>query len=714
MKNIKKTTLLILFSVLFLFTSKSTEASHMMGGDITYKCIDSFKFEVTLKWYRDCRGIPLTSAGLITVRCSNGGSQNVTLSLIKIREITPLCTSEAARCTPVNGYGGEGAEEHTYRGVLNFNVSPLSALKNCSGKIIIGATISARNGAITTGAANQNLYIDAELVLKNAPCNSSPTLSSIPIIFLCCNQPLFDNIGAVDLVDNDSLSYSWGKPRSAITSNVGYGGKWSYDYAFSVYDPRNPIEPYNPIPSNNPPIGIYLNPVNGDIVFTPINCTEVTVAVINVTEWRKDTAGVYQIIARTQRDLQFIVKSCPENNPPTISGPYSYSICEGEELCFDIVTGDSTFIPPPPALPEPDTVQLSWNEGISGASFSILDTNARLKTGRFCWTPPSGSASNKPYSFTAKIKDDACPINSISYKSFSILVKSGNLINFGKDTAICGGSITLSSIATGNNSWNTGDTSSSITVSTSGLYIVTNSEFCNSTDSIYVTVNKAPNLFLGSDTSLCGDSLLLSAGSYDTYLWSDLSVSSSFVVNASGQYYLEVTDTNGCTANDSIRVNLNTNYNTPFLNKIGNTIVSNRSGIHTWFRDGIIISGVLDSFIAIPGVGTYSAISIDSNGCISDTSNLISKTLGLSSQLSLNLTVYPNPTDGQFTIDCQNLGPIKRISLIDSQGKKLLTSQHSDGNLVLIDFKSCSEILFLEIHTDTGVYRQKIICIQPL
>ena len=196
----------------------------MMGGDITYKCIDSFKFEVTLKWYRDCRGIPLTSAGLITVRCSNGGSQNVTLSLIKIREITPLCTSEAARCTPVNGYGGEGAEEHTYRGVLNFNVSPLSALKNCSGKIIIGATISARNGAITTGAANQNLYTDAELVLKNAPCNSSPTLSSIPIIFLCCNQPLFDNIGAVDLVDNDSLSYSWGKPRSAITSNVGYGG----------------------------------------------------------------------------------------------------------------------------------------------------------------------------------------------------------------------------------------------------------------------------------------------------------------------------------------------------------------------------------------------------------------------------------------------------------------------------------------------------------
>ena len=28
-----------------------------MGADITYKCIDSFKFEVTLKWYRDCRGI---------------------------------------------------------------------------------------------------------------------------------------------------------------------------------------------------------------------------------------------------------------------------------------------------------------------------------------------------------------------------------------------------------------------------------------------------------------------------------------------------------------------------------------------------------------------------------------------------------------------------------------------------------------------------------
>jgi hypothetical protein len=210
----------------------------------------------------------------------------------------------------------------------------LSALKNCTGKITFGSVGYARNGSITTGAANQNLWTDAELDLKKAPCNNSPTLTSEPIAILCCNQPFFFNNGAIDNIDNDSLSYSWGHPRSAVTTNIGYGGNWAYNYAFSVYDPRNPIQPNNPIPTSNPPIGLYLNVQTGDIIFTPVNCSEVTVAVINVTEWRKDTAGVYRVIGRTQRDVQFIVKTCPDNNPPIVNGPYSHSVCEGSQLCF--------------------------------------------------------------------------------------------------------------------------------------------------------------------------------------------------------------------------------------------------------------------------------------------------------------------------------------------------------------------------------------------
>ena len=165
-KLLKKSALALLFILPFLVGSQKAEATHYMGADITYKCIDSFKFEVTLKWYRDCRGVSLSNSPL-QVKCSNGSSQNVTLTLISIREITPICATATGGCSPQNTYGsGEGVEEHTYRGTLDFNTSPLSALKNCTGKITFGSVGYARNGSITTGAANYNLWTDAELDLK--------------------------------------------------------------------------------------------------------------------------------------------------------------------------------------------------------------------------------------------------------------------------------------------------------------------------------------------------------------------------------------------------------------------------------------------------------------------------------------------------------------------------------------------------------------------
>ncbi|MDC0561893.1 hypothetical protein OAP07_07475, partial [Bacteroidia bacterium] len=74
-----------------LFSFNTAKATHMMGADITYRCIDTLKFEITLKWYRDCRGISLNGGGSLTIRCTSGGSRTATLTLKSIREITPVC-----------------------------------------------------------------------------------------------------------------------------------------------------------------------------------------------------------------------------------------------------------------------------------------------------------------------------------------------------------------------------------------------------------------------------------------------------------------------------------------------------------------------------------------------------------------------------------------------------------------------------------------------
>ncbi|MGB1038679.1 MAG: hypothetical protein ACPGYY_08535, partial [Bacteroidia bacterium] len=388
-KLLKKSVLALLFILPVMFSGPTAEASHMMGADISYKCIDTLKFKVTIKYFRDCRGISF-NIGSFNVRCSSGGTtRTVSLTLDNIKEITPVCASAPGGCSPQNRPASEGIEQHTYTAILDFNTLPLSALAGCKGKIVIETGQCCRNGAINTGPLG-NFYTYAEIDIDEAPCNSSPALTSEPIAILCCNQPFFFNNGASDTADRDSISYEWSNPLSASGTNLGYSGtNYSYQHPFSAYYPGSLKPPYYNV-NADPPIGVRLDPLTGDIIFTPTRCDEVTVAVIKVTEWREDENGVMQNIGVTHRDLQFITKSCPDNNPPIVKGPYSYNVCEGSQLCFNVATDDKPFVPLSGPTPAPDTVTNSWNRGIPGATYTIINPTARLQTGQFCWTPGPG------------------------------------------------------------------------------------------------------------------------------------------------------------------------------------------------------------------------------------------------------------------------------------------------------------------------------------
>ncbi len=75
-------------------------------------------------------------------------------------------------------------------------------------------------------------------------------------------------------------------------------------------------------------------------------------------------------------------------------------------------------------------------------------------------------------------------------------------------------------------------------------------------DSLFVDLSGGFNINLGSDTTFCnGNSLLLSPGSnYFHYLWQDGSIDSLLVADASGTYWVQVTDSSGCKATDSINI----------------------------------------------------------------------------------------------------------------------------------------------------------------
>lgn len=402
--------------ILFLFQTQA-KASHVMGGEITYRYLGGLKYEITVKFYRDCRGIPLSSPSCSMV--GNGDTskrKSLSLTLISIRDVSNYCKKSSNPCYPKNTSSALGIEEHLYLDTVDFNKADSAFKKYCN--IQFGMGQCCRN-------IGGDFWVTAYLNICKSPKNSSPVLTNVPKNILCCNQPVYYNNGAIDTIDNDSISYSFDTPMTGFVTYITYSGGKTKSSPFSDYWPSGYDKKKGPNPSANPPIGTYLDPEIGDLIFTPTDCSEETYATIKMTEWRKDSTGKYIIVGIVFRDLMYLVQTCSANNPPTLSGPYKFDVCAGSKICFTVVSDDKQIIPPPPAKANPpDTVTLTWNHGIGkGATFKILDTTARLQKGQFCWTPKESDASDLPYTFTVTEKDNNCPSNGITIKSYSVRVK---------------------------------------------------------------------------------------------------------------------------------------------------------------------------------------------------------------------------------------------------------------------------------------------------
>lgn len=136
-------------------------------------------------------------------------------------------------------------------------------------------------------------------------------------------------------------------------------------------------------------------------------------------------------------------------------------------------------------------------------------------------------------------------------------------VSVSNDTTVCiGESVTITAsinnVPTPDYLWSTAETTSSITVTAPGTYWVTVTTDCGTaTDTIVVSNFPAIPLDLGLDTTLCaGFQLPLSATipANGSALWSDNSVGATYTVSTASQVWVELTDSNSCTARDTINV----------------------------------------------------------------------------------------------------------------------------------------------------------------
>ncbi len=134
------------------------------------------------------------------------------------------------------------------------------------------------------------------------------------------------------------------------------------------------------------------------------------------------------------------------------------------------------------------------------------------------------------------------------------------LVNLGQDRAVCeGANINGTTAGAASYLWSTSDTTSSINANVSGQYVlaVTSIDGCVGTDTINLLVQPLPIVNIGpADTAGCG-SVLLDAGNPGAqYAWSNGGQAQTQLFTANGTYSVNVTNPSGCTASDTINVNI--------------------------------------------------------------------------------------------------------------------------------------------------------------
>ena len=284
MKNI------LLVALVFVINFNSF-ASHLIGGELTYTCLGSDQYEISLTIYRECgssnsNGTGFDSDGVITIYDMNNNELqvlehgSVITEFIEDEYYSDSFTIDSNVCVEKGTYtiqttlpdNSQGYKVVYQRCCRNVNLNNLQNPEEFGSSFIT--------------------YIPS-----NVSCNSSPVFESNPPLILCLSDQLEISQSASD-VDGDLLVYSLVSP---------FHGSSNFDPT-GTYPP-----PYNQLPwaegyseeypmDSNPVLSI--DSETGLITGTPTQEGFYSIA-INVQEFRN---GEY--LGEITRDFRFLVIDC--------------------------------------------------------------------------------------------------------------------------------------------------------------------------------------------------------------------------------------------------------------------------------------------------------------------------------------------------------------------------------------------------------------------
>jgi gliding motility-associated-like protein len=298
-----------------------------------------------------------------------------------------------------------------------------------------------------------------------------------------------------------------------------------------------------------------------------------------------NSAGTYTVTVSNNCGSQTATQVITVNPLPTasISANGPTTICSGSSVTLN-ASGIGSYL---------------WSTGETTNSITVSTA------GTYTLTSTNGCGSQQA---TQTVTIDPLPTATIS--------SSGN-------TTFCqGNSVILTASGGDTYSWNTGSTSSSITVNAAGTYTVTSSNSCGSqTATETITVNPLPIAVIsaGGPTTICsGSSVTLSASGSGNYSWSTGETTNSIIVSAAGTYTL--TSTNSCGSQQTTEtINVNP-LPTAVISPSGPTTLCTGGSVTLTASGGNTYSwntGATSSSINVSTAGTYTVTS--SNSCGSQT-----------------------------------------------------------------------------------------------
>jgi gliding motility-associated-like protein len=200
-----------------------------------------------------------------------------------------------------------------------------------------------------------------------------------------------------------------------------------------------------------------------------------------------------------------------------------------------------------------DVDSVKWNFGDIGSGGNNFSTS---------FTPTHQFSTSGVYQIQLQVfSSGGCAIDTL-YKT----IYAGALsINLGKDTAICQqDTLKLRANIPGVTiKWSDGSVDTSLNVTQTGQYWVKISiGNCSFSDTIDVTIENLPQFTLGNDSVICNNATVTIQPSvmYNNavYLWNTNATTSSITTGNAGDYWLRITDINGCKWRDTIKVSFKT------------------------------------------------------------------------------------------------------------------------------------------------------------